>query len=316
MPSPTSIAFPPLVIKDETIQFHASVWKNDVGRTLYETFPPYTLPGKSEPCGIPSARRLKLNVELTDNGGERLVRYKGFRTRDGVWMEIGYKTIKANKERVWEQLNQAEVIATGVFVRQNQITPFRYKHIKHFTWKAKKTYFIRSVISSSYNAEGIFHQSITQHFYKMEVPGSFPVGDARMNFSPSQSIVLHETPDDEGVRLRFVDNLPRDRGAVINWKESIPFTMVIHEHTNILVNGKLFADMEQHRTPLLPLMTMKMMRVRDIEDEVYDKTAYPQQQRILRANLMRDVIEKALHPDLVARRVEQYGMDWIDLINP
>ena len=137
-----------------------------------------------------------------------------------------------------------------------------------------------------------------------------------MNFYPKQGVVLHDTPDDEGVRLRFDADLPRDRAAVLNWKETIPLTMIVHEHTNILVNGELFADMEHHRTPMLPLMTMKMMKVREIEDEVYDKTSYPQQQRILRANLMRDVTEKALHPDLVARRVEQYGLDWIDLINP
>jgi hypothetical protein len=318
MSSSISIAFPPTIVKDDTIQHFSGVWKGD-NKTFYDTAPPYTLPGRDAPCGIPSARRLRLNVELTDKGKEITARYLSFRTRDGHPMEIAYKPTKANKERDWTNLTQADITQSqfgGVFIRQPQTTPFRYTHIKHFTWKAKKCYFIRSVISSSYDSEGMFKQSITQHFYKTEVPGSFPVGDARMSFYPNQGVVLHDTPDDEGRRFRFVDDLPRDRAAVMNWKEDIPLTMVIHEHTNILVNGKLFADMEQHRTPMLPLMTMKMMKVREIEDEVYDKTSYPQQQRILRANLMRDVIEKALHPDLVARRVEQYGMDWIDLINP
>ena len=317
MSSSISIAFPPTIVKDETIQHTTFVWRTTISPTIfYEQFPSHTLPGSTEPCGIPSARRLKLNLEIINRGTKFLNKMFTFTTRDGIRTDIAFKPNKRNNEQDWATMNLAEVVATGVLVRQPQTTPFRYQHIKHFTWKAKKCYFIKSVISSSYGTDGVFHQGITQHLYKMEVPGSFPVGDARMNFYPKQGVVLHDTPDDEGVRLRFDADLPRDRAAVLNWKETIPLTMIVHEHTNILVNGKLFADMEHHRTPMLPLMTMKMMKVREIEDEVYDKTSYPQQQRILRANLMRDVTEKALHPDLVARRVEQYGMDWIDLINP
>jgi hypothetical protein len=318
MSSSISTAFPPSIIKDETIQHFSGVWMGD-DKTFYDTSPAYTLPGRDEPCGIAHARRLRLNVELTEKGKEIIARYLSFRTRDGHPMEIAYKPTKANKERDWTNLTQAEITQRqfgGVFIRQPQTTPFRYKHIKFFTWKAKKCYFIRSVISSSYDSEGVFKQSITQHFYKTEVPGSFPVGDSRIAYTIGLGVVLHDTPDDGGRRLRFVDDVVRDRAAVMNWKADIPLTMIVHEHTNIYVNDELFADMENHRTPMLPLMTMKMMKVREIEDEVYDKTSYPQQQRILRANLMRDVIEKALHPDLVARRVEQYGLDWIDLINP
>jgi len=321
MPSSSSIAFPPRIVKDETIQHLAFVWRTSDSPTIaYETFPNHTLPGSNEPCGIPSARRLKLNLEIMNGGTKYLNKMLTFRPRDqGFNLDIAFKSNKRNNEQDWAAMTLAEVVATGVLVRQRQTTPFRYQHIKHFTWGERKCYFIKSVISSSYDNNGIFRQHITQHFYKTEVPGSFPVGDSRIVISSGHGVVIHDTPDDAGVGLSLTSSghdFARDMDRMRAWKTSISLTMVVHEHTNIFVNGKLFADMEHHRTPLLPLMTMKMMKVCEIEDEVYDKTSYPQQQRILRANLMRDVIEKALHPDLVARRVEQYGLDWIDLINP